>query len=34
VLRTDDCTARLRLLDGLLAGVEEALELERDLEDP
>jgi len=34
VLTTDDCSARLRLLDDLLAGIEETLQRERDLEEP
>ncbi|MEX2550599.1 MAG: LON peptidase substrate-binding domain-containing protein [Nitriliruptoraceae bacterium] len=34
VLQTDDCADRLRLLDELLAGIEETLELERDLDGP
>ncbi len=34
VLTTDDCAARLRLLDDLLADVERTLELQRDLRAP
>jgi len=34
VLTIDACAARLRLLDDLLTGIEETLQLERDLEGP